>query len=318
MRNLFLIIATFISIFHVKTNAQVNPCSSTITVEATSPNPQSGAHNYFGVKVTLNQAYTTNVTVNGYIHDDDDESNTSHPFEVVVTVGNTSNETSLNFYQTGPTSNASITISSITPYFVSNGSSYFNLFGDCTANTQAVVDTAALLTDSLEVGHVFLNNIIELDDDEYLSFLRSITKYGPIATALTYNIDSNDVYAFIERSTQAIDNSIDFIKVGLFGSKPLDSLTYQEILTLGEHIVNANLASRVAPEEIGGSNGSCLGSLLLGVYTAWSELTDPSTLAFINCCNHTEQQIEHLKKVAVKIFLNTCLQYLKIWSHCVD
>ena len=58
---------------------------STVTVEAFPMDPQSGQYNYFGVRVTLAQAYTQDVTVTGYIHKDADEwNNQDHPFHLVL------------------------------------------------------------------------------------------------------------------------------------------------------------------------------------------------------------------------------------------
>src|SRR5690242_2437411 len=104
MKKACLILLGNILFFTLKGRAQLTPCTNRVNVEVTAPNPQSGSYNYFGIKVTLDQGYSSDVTVAGYIHDVGDENNTSHPFEVVVYASNTSNETVNNFYQTGPTS----------------------------------------------------------------------------------------------------------------------------------------------------------------------------------------------------------------------
>lgn len=264
MKKFFVILIFSMATLCRKSNAQVTPCSSALNVEIISP-AQSGSYNYFGVKVTLTQAYTTNVIVTGYIYDEDGPSNTDHPFEVTVTTGNTTDQTPYTFYQTGPSNNATIIITSITPYLVSNGSSFFNTSGYCTVNSQTVLDTTIILVDSLEAAHDFLNNTIELDDDEYVDFLISIVKNGVAATALSYNIDSNALYAYVDRSIQASESSIDFIRSSFFGSKPFDSLTNAEIIFLGNHLANANVAGKLAPEEIG---TGCLGYWMGRMWTA--------------------------------------------------
>jgi len=92
-----------------------SPCAS-VYVEAYGLNPQSGAHNYFGVRVTLSATYGQDVTVTGYIHRDVDESsNQDHPFTLTVYAGNLTAETSVTYYQTDPTSGADVTVTSVSP-----------------------------------------------------------------------------------------------------------------------------------------------------------------------------------------------------------
>lgn len=98
----------FISTVHAQ-------CSG-VTVEAFPLDPQSGQYNYFGVRVTLAQAYSQDVTVAGYIHKDvDEENNQDHPFTLTVAAGSLTAETDPMFYQTDPTSGAAVTVSSVSP-----------------------------------------------------------------------------------------------------------------------------------------------------------------------------------------------------------
>ncbi len=94
---------------HLVSNAQ---CSGVI-IEAFPLNPQTGTHNYFGVRVSLVHSYYQDITVNGYIYDEGDP-NTNHPFELTVTSGNLSAETSATFFETDPTANATVNIASVT------------------------------------------------------------------------------------------------------------------------------------------------------------------------------------------------------------
>ena len=73
---------------------------SQVTAEAFPMNPQSGSHNYFGVRVTLAQTYTEDITVTGYIYDMGGGANTNNPFSLTVTAGNLTAETAANFYKT--------------------------------------------------------------------------------------------------------------------------------------------------------------------------------------------------------------------------
>lgn len=85
-----------------------------VVVEVFPVNPQTGVHNYFGVKVTLVHSYYQDITVNGYIYDDGDY-NTNHPYSLTVVAGNLTAETSATFYETGPTISAEIETNSVSP-----------------------------------------------------------------------------------------------------------------------------------------------------------------------------------------------------------
>jgi len=77
-----------------------------VTVETFPLDPQSGSHNYFGVRVTLSQTSAEDVTVTGYVYDEGNGPNTNHPYSLTVTAGNLSAETAANFYETDPTASA--------------------------------------------------------------------------------------------------------------------------------------------------------------------------------------------------------------------
>lgn len=97
-----------------------------ITVESFPLNPQSGVYNYFGIRVTLDQIYSENVSVHGYIFDEGGGPNQTHPFTVTVSAGTMIGETSSTFYETDPTSNAIVNVDVITPSQITSGSTVFN------------------------------------------------------------------------------------------------------------------------------------------------------------------------------------------------
>lgn len=112
-----------------------------ITVEAFPNDPQSGPHNYFGVRVTLGQVYGVDVTVNGYIYDEGNAPTTDHPFSLTVTAGNTTAETSPTFYQTDPTATGIASLASVVTSYAGAVITYdanenilkFNSIGDLNA-----------------------------------------------------------------------------------------------------------------------------------------------------------------------------------------
>jgi len=105
----FILIIVNLIFLHSISTAQ---CSGVI-IEAFPLNPQTGTHNYFGVRVTLVHSYNQDITVNGYIYDEGDP-NTNHPFEVIVSSGNLTAETAATFYETDPTASAAINIALVT------------------------------------------------------------------------------------------------------------------------------------------------------------------------------------------------------------
>lgn len=87
-----------------------------VTAEAFPANPQSGPHNYFGVRVTLAETCSHSVTVSGYIYDLGNGPNTDHPFTITVPVGELTAETPVTFYETDPTATATVDISTVSPW----------------------------------------------------------------------------------------------------------------------------------------------------------------------------------------------------------
>lgn len=86
----------------------------TVAVETFPLNPQTGQHNYFGVRVTVQYPFNENIAVNGYVYDDGAQ-NTNNPFSLTIQANELSAETSVFFYQTDPTATAIASISSVNP-----------------------------------------------------------------------------------------------------------------------------------------------------------------------------------------------------------
>ena len=138
MKRIYLFMLVFLTSlsFNTALHAQIAPAPSA-SVEVFALDPQGGVHNYFGVRVTLNQTYSQDVTATGYIYDEGGGSNTNHPFSVTVTTGNLSNETSSTFYETDATAAATIDISTLTTLTY-----YTNPYDYIGAQHNAVLDFA--------------------------------------------------------------------------------------------------------------------------------------------------------------------------------
>ncbi len=88
-----------------------------VTIEAFPMDPQTGQHNYFGVRASVPELQSNDVIVTGYIYDEGGAPNTNHPFTLTITAGDLTAETVATFYQTDPTANAAVVLGSITAYY---------------------------------------------------------------------------------------------------------------------------------------------------------------------------------------------------------
>ncbi|HEY0066433.1 MAG TPA: hypothetical protein VGB46_03695, partial [Flavisolibacter sp.] len=102
----FLAILFFITSFEVRAQS---PCY-TVSAEIIAP-PQSGPYNFFGAKVAIAQPHYQDITVTGTMQEDGGSATCE--FTLTIFQGQTSAETDLYYFQTGPASSASITIESV-------------------------------------------------------------------------------------------------------------------------------------------------------------------------------------------------------------
>ena len=93
-----------------------NAAYSQISVLAFPMSPQTGNYNYFGVRVSLQEVKTQDITISGYITDGGGTS-TNKSFELTVEAGNLTAETEANFYQTDPTGIAEAYLGSISTVY---------------------------------------------------------------------------------------------------------------------------------------------------------------------------------------------------------
>lgn len=159
----FILVLLTILAFHSNLSAQC----STVTVEVFPLDPQSGNHNYFGIRVTLAQTFGENVTINGYIHDEGDP-NTNHPFELTVTTGNLAVETSATFYETSPTASAVVDVSSVTncPYSEATIATYSLTNQTYTINISSQNETLlSAIEDMFSVENASIDSLMIYDDD---------------------------------------------------------------------------------------------------------------------------------------------------------
>ncbi len=111
MKRLIMIMLPLVCMFFSTLTFSQTPCE-TVTTVAYPRNPQTGSNNYFGVRISIPETYTKNITVSGYIYEDG-SFNTNNPFTLTITAGNTSAETSDDFFITDPTGIAVVSVTSV-------------------------------------------------------------------------------------------------------------------------------------------------------------------------------------------------------------
>ncbi len=166
--------------------AQSFACA-TINAEAFPADPQSGPHNYFGVRVTIDQTYEQNITVQGYIYDEGDP-NTNTPFSLTVTTGNLTDETAVSFYQTSPTTTAVVTISSISPDLVTKNGTPYDTQGFQESCTPISIVVASFEDAGIKSQMISAFQGLDVDLEELSSDL------GLSGTLTINDIDFDDLY----------------------------------------------------------------------------------------------------------------------------
>ena len=111
-----------------------------VSVEAFPMNPQTGQYNYFGVRVTLHQVYDRDMTVEGYIQEEDNPGSRM-AFTLTITAGNLSAETAPNYFAACPACGAETEFGTLTTAYAGVSITYepgscilrFNSFADLLA-----------------------------------------------------------------------------------------------------------------------------------------------------------------------------------------
>jgi hypothetical protein len=104
--SLFLAILFFITSFEVRAQS---PCY-TVSAGIIAP-PQSGPYNFFGAQVSIAQPHYEDITVTGTMQEEGGSATCQ--FTLTIYQGQTSAETDLYYFRTGPASSAGITIESV-------------------------------------------------------------------------------------------------------------------------------------------------------------------------------------------------------------
>ncbi len=83
-----------------------------VSIEAFPMNPQTGQYNYFGVRVTLSETNSSDITIEGIIQEEDNPGS-KQSFSLTVLAGSLTAETSANFFTACPACGAETELGSI-------------------------------------------------------------------------------------------------------------------------------------------------------------------------------------------------------------
>lgn len=252
MKKIQLLCLFFIVSFQSLLFAQIDPCLS-ITKEVIAPT-QSGAHNYFGVKITLSQTYDENITVTGYIYDGGDP-NVNHPYELTIAAGDLSVQTSYYFYETSPTSDADVNFSGIYPLYVTHSGQIYTTHGECTEFSEGVKTLSETYIEAAEGTVNFSESAFSSIDME--DFYEYLVANGVSATASHYSVSSNDVQTFKDKCLAAWEAFWDIVEAKYGSVSSITSEQLQGVLDLNG---DAFAASR-QPQPNEGHVGCMVGAL---------------------------------------------------------
>ena len=194
-----ILIAIFILTFvHVGQSSKAQSMCAGIDISTFPLNPQTGSHNYFGVRVTLDLTYDQNITVSGYIYED--TYNTNTPFTLTINSGNLSNETLATFFAGTPAlTEPKITISSVSPSTVTN--SGITISTVCSASTPYDrINTVGILHNTWmnDMLSYFIDNNTDLRDTSTTKTLIAsqlnsfLTANGFPTSSISFNIIDQD------------------------------------------------------------------------------------------------------------------------------
>lgn len=186
----FVMIITLTLHTNICAQTQITPCIS-VSTEAIAPDPQSGLHNYFGIKLTVSHIWDQDIIVTGNIYDAGDP-DTNHSYILTILAGNLTAETSVNFYETSPTTEVDITISAIGPLFVTKDGITYSTYGNCSQFNEELLDLSVAQADSIisagAVSDSILNGFNEQQQNEFFTYL-AVNDARPTASYYSMNTD---------------------------------------------------------------------------------------------------------------------------------
>ena len=246
MKRTYLYIVAILISFSMMAHAQ-SPCGS-VSVEVIAMNPQSGPHNYFGVRVFISQAFYQNIIVTGYIWDGPEEHgyNTNHPYTLTIVAGYLSAETPVTFYETGPAAegSADITSVSICPDDQAAESILLNI------NNVATMASLTAQEDSTGLSNFFVGKATEIDNYIQWKYGYNIhenydtsTTTATMIIGLLYFAKENNFY--INESGTWVDPSYRIDPMDCFVTVLGDLIGLTTIAALYSAIVNGGSASTI-------------------------------------------------------------------------
>jgi len=190
MKKIFFLLLALI-ILDFPSIAQCPQASATVLTTNHGEVNEPGAYNSFGVRITLNQVNSEDVTVTGVVYDSENQS-VSENFSITVTAGYLTNEED-DLLISGRESYAQTTINSISPCPVS---SLIETFKSLNPTTLQSTDTVALAAYFAPINSVIVNYVYAKYGEDLNSICDGeqdwITLYGFIIAMCENYYDNGD------------------------------------------------------------------------------------------------------------------------------
>ncbi len=291
---------------------QLNAQCDAVTVEVIAMNPQTGQQNNFGVRVRLSQIYSQDVTVNGTIYKEGGQY--VDGWTLTIIAGNLTAETSSDYYQTDPASNADASISSVSPCpdFIDIYTLFDNKFKNMGSfHNQILLDVHnninfGIINDYVEAVNLlrdYTKNQYNLNEQNYLGNNIDASEKNQMFEDYKYFVNYSDFHQKLLATSGS--SSID-VSLSNLNTIPVD-LTNKQLIQNISNLIKANLNGSIIHSnyeyelrgyadqwlQINSVNESSLGAQISGIilsiglksYQWWSEnsvILYDEEISFIN------------------------------------
>lgn len=228
MKKIIFLLFTVI-IFHFSSTSQCPQVSAQVLTTNHGEINEVGAYNSFGVRITLNQTYSEDVTVTGVVFDTENH-NVSANFEITVTAGYLTQQAD-DLLNSGRQSYAATEVNSVSPCFVSyagvtivfdvsNGILKFASFSD----VNAVLDQ---LDEDYDNNYDYYDT--QLDTSLSVEVLDSLDEVNGFDPRITFRNFENLFSGYNSKRAQIEGVESDWLYNDLSGTNPGDiDLTYDD------------------------------------------------------------------------------------------
>jgi len=232
-----------------------SPCQD-VNVEVVPQDPQMGSNNYFGIKISIASAHSSDITVSGTIKDEEYPEN-SQAFSLTINAGLTEEQTQSNFFAASPVSQAVITVNSVTncpsnstsaiydqfDQMFNNIGSFHNLFLE---NAYSINTSGTNYEDAINTIRDYSKSIFFLNENSYFGSVESTTEMNAMFELVKYWANQE---VFLQKALSTNDPfSIDSAVIKMNAMNIIDA-SNKSILSNIAVAVESNLSGTLSNEN---------------------------------------------------------------------